>query len=99
MCRLYASQDPATFAAETRSVRLNGQVTSLRLEAAFWDILQEIAAREGISLGRFLSQLHDEILQLRGEVPNFASTLRVICLQDLRRRAKVNALPAPLTAR
>lgn len=99
MCRLYAGQDPATFAAETRSVRLNGQVTSLRLEAAFWDILQEIAAREGMSLGRFLSQLHEEILQLRGDVPNFASTLRVICLQDLRRRAKVNALPAPLTAR
>ena len=99
MCRLYASQDPATFAAETRSLRLNGQVTSLRLEAAFWDTLQEIAAREGMSLGRFLSQLHEEILHLRGEIPNFASALRVICLQDLRRRAQIEALPAPLTVR
>lgn len=84
MCRLFASQDPATYAAETRAIRLNGHCTSLRLEAAFWDILEEIAAREGTSVARFVSALHDEVLARRGEVGNLASLLRVTCVHWLR---------------
>ena len=37
MCRIFAGQDPGRYAPETRRLRLNGQSTSLRLEAAFWD--------------------------------------------------------------
>jgi predicted DNA-binding ribbon-helix-helix protein len=79
MCSLFTSQDPATYAYETRAVRLHGHVTSIRLEAAFWGILEEIAAREGLPLARFVSTLHDEILERVGDVPNFASFLRVTC--------------------
>lgn len=84
MCRLFLSQDPATYAAETRPVRLHGHATSIRLEAAFWGILEEIAAKEGMSVARFVATLHDEILLKRGEVSNFASFLRVTCLHYLR---------------
>ncbi|HEX5326218.1 MAG TPA: ribbon-helix-helix domain-containing protein [Acetobacteraceae bacterium] len=84
MCNLFVSQDPATYAAETRSVRLHGHVTSIRLEAAFWGTLEEIAARERMSVARFVSILHDEILDRTGEVANFASFLRVACLHWLR---------------
>jgi predicted DNA-binding ribbon-helix-helix protein len=80
VCNLSVSQDPATYAAETRSVRLHGHVTSIRLEAAFWTTLEEIARHEGISVARFVSVLHDEILDRNGEVANFASFLRVACL-------------------
>ena len=80
MCHLFASQAPDSYAFETRSIRLNGQSTSLRLERVFWGILEEIAADEGMSVPRFLSTLHQEILLLRGEVPNFTSHLRCICL-------------------
>ncbi len=80
MCRLYANQSPDSYAFETRSIRLNGQSTSLRLEKVFWGILEEIAADEGMSVPRFLSTLHQEILFLRGEVPNFTSHLRCICV-------------------
>ncbi len=86
MCKLYASQEPETYAHETRAVRLNGHCTSIRLEVAFWDILEEIAAAEGSSVARFVSTLHDEVLQLRGEVGNFASLLRVACTVWLRRQ-------------
>lgn len=91
MCHLFVSQDPATYAAETRSVRLHGHATSIRLEAAFWSILEEIAAREATPLTRFVAVLHDEILARQGEVSNFASFLRVTCLhwmanQELHRR-------------
>lgn len=80
MCHLFASQSPDSYAFETRSIRLNGQSTSLRLEKVFWAILEEIAADEGMSVPRFISTLHQEILLLRGEVPNFTSHLRCVCV-------------------
>ena len=86
MCDLYASTDPDASECVTRSVRLHGHVTSLRLEARFWAILDEIAAGEGLSTPRFIGVLHDEVLERRGEVGNFASLLRVICAVYLERR-------------
>ena len=80
MCHLFASQSPETYAFETRSIRLNGQSTSLRLEKVFWEIMEEMAADERMSVPRFISTLHQEILLLRGEVPNFTSHLRCICV-------------------
>jgi predicted DNA-binding ribbon-helix-helix protein len=80
MCHLFASQRPDSYAFETRSIRLNGQSTSIRLEKVFWEILEDIAAAEAMSVPRFISTLHQEILLLRGEVPNFTSHLRCICV-------------------
>jgi predicted DNA-binding ribbon-helix-helix protein len=83
MCNLFSSQDPATYASETRAIRMHGHCTSIRLESAYWRILERIAAAEGTSLPRFLTTLHDEVLARRGEVGNFASLLRVSCLRWL----------------
>ena len=80
MCHLFASQSPESYAFETRSIRLNGQCTSIRLEKVFWNILEQIAAAEGQSVPRFISTLHSEVLQMWGEVANFTSHLRCICL-------------------
>ena len=84
MCRLFKSQDPASYAAETRPMRLHGHCTSVRLEAAYWTILEEIAGHEGVSLARFCVILHDEMADQGAEVANFASMLRVTCLHYLR---------------
>jgi len=80
MCRIFAGQAPETYSYQTRSVRLSGHSTSIRLEAAFWHILEEIAAAQDLSLGKFLTTLHDEVLELRGETSNFTSLLRCACL-------------------
>jgi predicted DNA-binding ribbon-helix-helix protein len=79
MCRVYAEQDPESYRVVTRSIRLNGYCTSIRLEAMFWSILDDIAAGQGLSTPRFISTLYDEVTELRGEVGNFASLLRVTC--------------------
>jgi predicted DNA-binding ribbon-helix-helix protein len=79
MCRVFASQSPQAYELITRSVRLNGYSTSIRLEAYFWSVLDEIAARQKMSTPRFISTLYDEVLELRGEVGNFTSLLRVTC--------------------
>ena len=54
MCHLFASQPPDRYTFETRSIRLNGQSTSIRLERVFWDILEDIAEAERISVPRFI---------------------------------------------
>jgi predicted DNA-binding ribbon-helix-helix protein len=84
MCHFFASQSPASYAFETHSIRLNGQSTSIRLEKIFWTMLEEIAASQGYTVPKFISVLHNEILDIRGEVPNFTSHLRCICLVALK---------------
>lgn len=86
MCRIYAGQDPANYEPITRSIRISGATTSIRLEAGFWAILDELANGEGISTGRFITKLHDEVLHLQGEARNFSSLLRVTCLLYLENR-------------
>ena len=78
---MFSSIDRQDYAFQTRSVRLGGHATSIRLEAMFWAILDEVAARQNVTLGRFLSKLHDESMALDDAAPhNFASLLRCACL-------------------
>lgn len=87
MCQMLAGQDPATYEYETRSLRLNGQSTSIRLERAFWNVLTDIAEAEELSTPQFLSRLHSEVLEMHGETGNFTSLLRCACLVHLNRVA------------
>ncbi|MBN9672091.1 ribbon-helix-helix domain-containing protein [Roseibium aggregatum] len=88
MCQVFAGQDPERYASQTRSIRLNGQSTSIRLENAFWEILDEIATRDGVSTAVFISTLHSEVLQQRGEPSNFTSLLRCACLKFMELKAE-----------
>jgi predicted DNA-binding ribbon-helix-helix protein len=83
MCKIFISADPAFYETSTRSVRLHGVVTSIRLETLFWSVLAEIGQRDDMSLGQLITKLYDEIIESRGEVENFASFLRVCCLRYL----------------
>lgn len=79
MCRVFAGQDPAGYKQINRSVRIAGHSTSIQLEATFWALIDEIAASQGLSTPKFLSQLYDEAIEINGAVPNFASMLRTSC--------------------
>ena len=67
-----------------------------------WDILAEMAEDEGRTTNALISMFHDEILACRGEVPNFASFLRVTCMRYLQRRLmgaeRTTQVAAPLLA-
>ena len=80
MCKLLARQDQRRFRQTSRSLRISGQSTSIRLETAFWEILDAIAAGEGMSVSRLVASLYEEAMDLHGEVANFASLLRTVCL-------------------
>jgi predicted DNA-binding ribbon-helix-helix protein len=92
MCHLFAHQPQRDYASQTRSLRIGGHCTSIRLEMSFWDTLEEIAAKENLSLAKFLTILHNEVLDHHGEVRNFASLLRCSCL--IYRSRSAVAVPA-----
>jgi predicted DNA-binding ribbon-helix-helix protein len=83
MCKVFVCADPALYDTSTRSLRLHGVVTSIRLENHFWHVLGEIGQRDGLSVNRLITRLYDEIIEARGEVRNFTSFLRVCCLRYL----------------
>ena len=49
MCQLFAHQPQRDYESQTRSLRIDGHCTSIRLEMAFWDTLEEIASKEDMS--------------------------------------------------
>ncbi|CAO3426820.1 ribbon-helix-helix domain-containing protein [Azospirillum doebereinerae] len=83
MCEIYVKADPILYECRSRSVRIHGVVTSIRLENLFWDVLADIAARDGMTVNQLIAKLYDEIVEARGEVPNLASFLRVSCMRYL----------------
>ena len=85
MCEYFVKADPIQYEQRSRTVRIRNVLTSLRLENMVWDILAEMAEEEGCTTNALISQFHDEILAHRGEVPNFASFLRVTSMRYLRR--------------
>src|SRR5882762_9942532 len=86
MCEFFVKADPIQYEQRSRTVRIHGALTSIRLENMVWDILAEMAEAEGRTTNALISLFHDEILAHRGEVPNFASFLRVTCMRYLRRK-------------
>lgn len=96
MCEFFVTADPILYESRTRSVRIHGVHTSIRLENVIWDTLATLAAEENMTTNALIVQFHDEIMRHRGDVLNFTSFLRVTCLRYLRR--KCDQLEATLQA-
>ena len=79
MCKIFISADPELYRCRSRSLRLSGVATSIRLENLFWQVLEEIGARDGLSVGQLITRLYDELAEAGGDCANFSSFLRVSC--------------------
>lgn len=77
MCKLFVGADPTLWESRSRSLRIDGVVTSLRLENFFWQILEEIGARDGLNVPRLIAILHDESTEAGHDPRNLTSFLRV----------------------
>jgi predicted DNA-binding ribbon-helix-helix protein len=86
MCEFFVKADPIAYEQRSRTVRIHGVLTSIRLENMVWDTLAEMAEAEACTTNALIAKFHDEILAHRGEVPNFASFLRVSSIRFLRRK-------------
>ena len=85
MCEFFVKADPIQYEQRSRTVRIHGVLTSIRLENMMWDTLAEVAEEEGCTTNALIALFHDEILAHRGELPNFASVLRVTWMRYQRR--------------
>ena len=104
MCQLFIEADPALWTSHTRSFRMDGMVTSVRLEEMFWRTLETIGRRDDLTLPQLLHRLYNESLDAGHDMGNFTSFLRVCCLRfiDLQmrglipeeERVKISQLPA-----
>lgn len=99
MCEFFVKADPIQYEQRSRTVRIHGVLTSIRLENMVWEILAEMAEAEGRTTNALISVFHDEILAHRGEVPNFASFLRITCMRYLRRQAAARGTSTPAVER
>ncbi len=81
MCRLFVGADPELWSSQTRSIRMDGMVTSVRLENLFWMVLGEIAAKDDMNVPQLLHQLYNESIDEGHDLGNFTSFLRVCCLR------------------
>lgn len=88
MCEVFISANPESYESRTRSVRLHGVITSIRLENLHWEVLEEIGARDGMGVTQLIEKLYDELVQARGAVGNFASFLRVSALRYMALQAR-----------
>lgn len=81
MNEIFTSADPLGYESRTRAVRLHGVITHLRLEQLFWDVLEEIARRDGENVIHLIEKLYDDLFDARGAVGDFTSFLRVTALR------------------
>jgi predicted DNA-binding ribbon-helix-helix protein len=83
MCQIFVNADPALYASRSRSLRLHGVSTSIRLENMFWNVLGEIGARDGMTVNQLITKLYDELAEAGLDRTNFTSFLRVCCTRYL----------------
>lgn len=85
-----------SWTSTTRSIRINGRVTSVRLENFYWQIISDISSMLNMPLPKLMTVLYGIVKNNETEYTNFTSFLRVCCgsyLQGLKqntnaRRAK-----------
>ncbi|RYV01920.1 intracellular proteinase I [Shewanella sp. OPT22] len=83
MCQLFIDAEPELWQPRTRSLRIEGVVTSIRLEQFFWQVLSEIAQRDNMTDTSLISKLYLESIDAGHDLGNFTSFLRVCCARYL----------------
>jgi len=83
MCQLFIGADDSLWRSKTKSLRIQGVVTSIRLEVFFWDILEELSFRDQMTVNQLITKLYLESLDADHDIGNFTSFLRVCCSRYL----------------
>lgn len=66
----------------SRSIRLNGFATCLRLEQVYWNILGGMAEDNHCTISTLLSYVDREVHLRHGGVKNFSALVRVVCVMN-----------------
>ncbi|EKF9106804.1 ribbon-helix-helix domain-containing protein, partial [Vibrio cholerae] len=80
---LFVKGNHVLWTSVTRSLRIDGVATSIRLENFFWNVLEEISFREEMTVNKMITKLYFESLDADLDIGNFTSFLRVCCSRYL----------------
>nr|WP_232348885.1 ribbon-helix-helix domain-containing protein [Neptunomonas qingdaonensis] len=83
VCKLFIQANAELWSSSTRSLRIDGMVTSIRLENYFWTILDNISSRDGMNIPQMITRLYHESIDAEHDLGNFTSFLRVCCMRYL----------------
>lgn len=83
MCQLFIKADSVLWKSKTKSLRIDGMSTSIRIENFFWNTLEEIAARDQMTVNQLITKLYYESIDAGHDLGNFTSFLRVCCARYL----------------
>jgi predicted DNA-binding ribbon-helix-helix protein len=83
MCQLFINASSDFWKSHTKSLRIDGMSTSIRIENFFWLILEEIAARDRMTVNQLITKLYYESIDAEHDLGNFTSFLRVCCARYL----------------
>lgn len=83
MCQLFINADAENWVSRTKSLRIDGMATSIRIENFFWDLLGEIAQRDRMTVNQLITKLYHESIDAGHDLGNFTSFLRVCCARYL----------------
>jgi len=72
-------QAKAFYTPVRRSVRIHGHSTTIRLEKAYWTVMEDLAEKEGTTVAGLITKVHDHCQF--SDQKNLASCLRVLCLK------------------
>lgn len=94
MCQLFIGVESDLWQSRTKSLRIDGVVTSVRMENFFWATLDEIAFRDTMSVSQLITKLYHESIDAEHDLGNFTSFLRVCCARYLSLLAAGDLSPA-----
>ena len=81
MCKLFIDANTKLWDTSARSIRIQGMVTSIRLEFHFWKVLEEIAERDSLTIPEMINRLYSESIDAGHDLSNFTSFLRVCAIR------------------
>ena len=98
MFALCGPEQAREYVPEKRSFRIHGHSTTIRLERAFWSVLEELAVEEGDTVASVVTRITDHCLVANEK--NLSSCLRVVCLKYINVFVAARSpLQAPATGR
>ncbi|MDV7339762.1 ribbon-helix-helix domain-containing protein [Terasakiella sp. A23] len=83
MCQLFIGAESDMWVSQSKSLRIDGVATSIRMENFFWSTLQEIAYRDCMTVNQLITKLYHESIDAEHDLGNFTSFLRVCCSRYL----------------
>ena len=81
MCKLFIDANTKLWHTSARSIRIQGMVTSIKLEFYFWKVLEEIAERDSLTIPKMINRLYSESIDAGHDLSNFTSFLRVCAIR------------------